>query len=121
MPSDFLKCPKCEGTSIAVEVKTWCNFDRGEPRGFDEEDVESVEPSPGGECICRECQHRWIIPPDVSKRDRDVIALAHEQRARDGDIEFDQDAKVSEGDDNGAYVQAWVWIDFSGTELDKVP
>ena len=24
-------------------------------------------------------------------------------------------------EDNGAYVQAWVWVDFSGTQLDKEP
>lgn len=34
-------------------------------------------------------------------------------------MEFDSDAKISEGDDNGAYVQAWVWVPFAGTELDK--
>lgn len=33
--------------------------------------------------------------------------------------EVDDDAKVSEGDDNGAYVQAWVWVSFAGTALDK--
>lgn len=29
------------------------------------------------------------------------------------------EAQISEGDDNGCYVQAWVWCDFEGTELDK--
>lgn len=29
---------------------------------------------------------------------------------RDGYLEIDHDAKVSLGDDPGAYVQAWVWI-----------
>lgn len=33
--------------------------------------------------------------------------------------EIEDDAKVSEGEDNGAYVQAWVWVDFTDTELDK--
>lgn len=28
----------------------------------------------------------------------------------EGDIEIDSDAKVSRGTDNGAYVQAWVWV-----------
>jgi len=36
---------------------------------------------------------------------------AADTRHKDGDIEFDGDAAVSFGDDNGAYVQAWVWID----------
>lgn len=26
---------------------------------------------------------------------------------------------ISESDDNGAWVNAWVWVDFSGTKLDK--
>lgn len=30
--------------------------------------------------------------------------------ACDGAIEVDADAPVSKGDDEGAYVQAWVWI-----------
>lgn len=29
---------------------------------------------------------------------------------RDGEIEFDDDAVVSKGDDAGAYVQGWLWI-----------
>jgi hypothetical protein len=33
--------------------------------------------------------------------------------------QIEDDATVSEGDDNGAYVQAWVWVDFAGTALDK--
>jgi hypothetical protein len=30
--------------------------------------------------------------------------------ARDGECEIDDDAIVSRSDDNGAYVQAWIWI-----------
>lgn len=52
-------------------------------------------------------------------REIQIVELAKSQRERDGDIEFDLTAEVSEGDGNGAYVQAWVWIDFSGTSLDK--
>lgn len=48
-----------------------------------------------------------------------IRKLANKKRGVEGDIEFDVDAEVSEGDDNGAYVKAWVWINFSGTELDK--
>lgn len=29
---------------------------------------------------------------------------------RDGEIEIDEEAEVSLGDDPGAYVQAWVWV-----------
>jgi hypothetical protein len=36
--------------------------------------------------------------------------LAKTQYHREGEIEIDDNAKVSRGDDPGAYVQAWVWI-----------
>ena len=29
---------------------------------------------------------------------------------RDGETEVDSEAKVSRGADDGAYVQAWVWV-----------
>lgn len=38
------------------------------------------------------------------------IAAAGRLHARDNDLEIDGDAKVSIGDDDGAYVQAWVWV-----------
>lgn len=37
----------------------------------------------------------------------------------EGDLEIDETAVVSEGNDNGAYVQMWKWIDFAGTALCK--
>lgn len=62
-----------------------------------------------------------IKPPSLEEsRRQDIIELACEQRSA-GDLEIDDDAKVSEGDDNGAYVQAWVWVSFDGTTLDKNP
>ena len=53
------------------------------------------------------------------KRRHDILTLA-DQLEREGELEFDESAVVSEGDDNGAYVQAWVWVSFEGTHLDKV-
>ena len=35
---------------------------------------------------------------------------------QDGQIEIDSDARVSMGDDNGAYVQAWVWVPLNEEE-----
>lgn len=55
----------------------------------------------------------------LESRDNEIRALASEMHHRDGELEIDPDAIVSEGDDNGAYVAAWVWVDFSCTELDK--
>jgi len=38
----------------------------------------------------------------------------------DGKLELDRhSAVVSEGADNGAYVQVWAWVSFENTELDK--
>ena len=45
-------------------------------------------------------------PGDEFYRDK-----ASATRHKDGDIEFDDDAPVARGEDDGAYVQAWVWID----------
>jgi hypothetical protein len=36
------------------------------------------------------------------------------QRASEGDLEVDHNALVSKGDDDGAYVMAWLWIGDDG-------
>lgn len=55
-----------------------------------------------------------------------MITDEHYRKAADriysseGEIEIDDDAKVSRGDDPGAYVQAWVWVydsDVMGHEI----
>ena len=51
----------------------------------------------------------------ASERDKAIAALAP---SREGEVEIDH-ALISEGDDNGAYVLAWVWADFAGTPFDK--
>jgi hypothetical protein len=51
-----------------------------------------------------------------SAREQQIIDMV---AVSDGSLEVDLDAVVSEGDDNGAYVQAWVWVDFADTDLDK--
>jgi len=52
-------------------------------------------------------------------RRQGILELARATLAREGELEFDDDAIASEGDDNGAYLQAWAWVEFSGTSLDK--
>ena len=47
------------------------------------------------------------------------MEMARESLAREGAIEFDDDAVVSEGSDNGAYVEGWIWLSFEGTPLNK--
>ena len=54
-----------------------------------------------------------------SRKQRILALASQDPKLRDGELELDSDAKVSEGDDNGAYVQAWMWVPFEGTDLDK--
>lgn len=62
---------------------------------------------------------RNITSADIS-RDTAIRELAKARHHVDGEIEIDPDAAISEGDDNGAYVQAWVWISFyNEPKLDK--
>jgi hypothetical protein len=58
---------------------------------------------------------------ETPERDAAIRKMADEQYGRDGECEIDNDAIVSEGDDNGAFVAAWVWVDFCGTPFDKDP
>lgn len=58
--------------------------------------------------------------------DKAMINAAHRLYHRDGEIEVDRDpvglpkARVSRGDDPGAYVMAWIWVyDDQVTEEDK--
>lgn len=49
-----------------------------------------------------------------------IIELARDMNhICEGSVEIDDDAILSEGDDNGCYVSAWSWVDFSDTEFDK--
>ena len=49
----------------------------------------------------------------------EIIELAREQREIEGAVEIDDNALLSEGNDNGCYVAAWVWVDFARTKFDK--
>ena len=49
-----------------------------------------------------------------------IIALARQRHQEEGEVEIDDDARLSEGDDNGCYVAAWLWVDFGETKFDKV-
>lgn len=52
-------------------------------------------------------------------RRKKIIQMAKDKYYREGEIEIDGNAKLSEGSDNGTYVEAWVWVSFAGTEFDK--
>ena len=47
--------------------------------------------------------------------DAQFLARAQEEYQKDGEVEFDDDAEVSQSripGNEGAYVQAWVWVEF---------
>ena len=69
--------------------------------------------------------------PEIVRSRKQITKAEHERRLKiiklakafesEGDLELDDDdiVVVSEGNYNGAYVQMWKWVDFSGTQLDK--
>ena len=58
---------------------------------------------------------------NVTGDQRVIFALAKGQH-KDGELEIDDSAAIAVSGpdgDNGAYVSAWVWVDFADTPLDK--
>ena len=47
---------------------------------------------------------------DGASKKADHYRQLAKQHQKDGELEFDDNALVSLGEDNGAYVQAWFWI-----------
>lgn len=56
----------------------------------------------------KECRSEQVQPIAEAYRDYAAANLTS-----DGEIEIDADALVSMGEDPGAYVMAWVWVDNS--------
>lgn len=56
---------------------------------------------------------------EANRRHAGIVDLAHNEYHIDGACEIDHDAKLSEGEGNGCWVQAWVWVNFAGTPYDK--
>jgi hypothetical protein len=52
-----------------------------------------------------------ITTDEADELDKLYVAAAHDEYHKDGEIEIDEGAAVSYGDDRGAYVAAWVWVD----------
>lgn len=48
--------------------------------------------------------------------DEQLRQMARDQYGAPGEIEIDERARVSRGDDQGAYVAAWVWVAFPDEE-----
>jgi hypothetical protein len=51
-----------------------------------------------------------VSDPCPGPSDEVLRRAASELYGRDGELEFDDDAKISRGDEDGAYVQCWRWI-----------
>lgn len=63
-------------------------------------------------------------PTNFKERTNYIVGLARAsvtfKCSADADISIDiGETQISEGSDNGAWVRAWVWVDFSDTPLDK--
>jgi hypothetical protein len=60
------------------------------------------------------------LEDDERERLRKIIQLAQDTHQKDGELEVDMpvtdtdlEESVSDGDDGGAYVRAWVWVSFA--------
>jgi hypothetical protein len=60
-------------------------------------------------------------PTNFKERANYIVNLARKEFSLNKDvISIDiGETQISEGSDNGAWVRAWVWVDFSDTPLDK--
>ena len=58
------------------------------------------------------------LTEEENDREQEILDLAR-GKLPSGEDCVDEDAVISEGDDNGCYVAAWLWVDFSGTPFDK--
>jgi hypothetical protein len=47
--------------------------------------------------------------PDGKKAQFRALAIEHHQK--DGELEIDDEAIVSISEDDGAYIQAWIWVE----------
>jgi hypothetical protein len=53
------------------------------------------------------------------QRTEAILDIASDQCLFNDECELAEPVAISEGEDNGAWVQAWVWVSFGGTSLDK--
>jgi len=76
-----------------------------------------------GDLTVGEAMNAVAAAQEDRRRVNRILKLARDTlRLSDGELELDDDnAIISEGDDNGTYISCWAWVDFSGTKLDKEP
>lgn len=101
--ADFSRCQNCDVIVRSADLPPIADL---------EQRVESGEPMPSGECP--ECGA--LCQPFEPPTDEQMREAAKNEYEREGEIEIDDNAAVSRGDDTGAYVQAWVWVSFDEAE-----
>ena len=79
--------------------------------------------------LCSKCNQSADVLTDTGlcdpchtqaeERRCEIIELARQQREIEGAVEIEDKALLSEGNENGCYVAAWVWVDFAGSNFDK--
>ncbi len=66
----------------------------------------------------RAAGYKVYDPPAATEKELwDKYRTGAKAQQREGELEVDDDAVVSLGDDAGAYVQAWVWVSNSDAGL----
>jgi hypothetical protein len=69
--------------------------------------------------------HEWLTKvtdrdrPQEDPNDGKYRDAAKKLHHREGELEIDDDAIVSKGDDPGAYVQAWIWVPNSDAGVEE--
>lgn len=63
---------------------------------------------------------RDIDAADEDSEEATAYRNAAQEKAVDGEIEVDEEAVVSMGDDDGAYVQAWMWVSNTDAGLPSI-
>ena len=69
-------------------------------------DLDSIKPGSALHQRTTSQMAQDALEPDQPK----YLKYARENLHEDGELEFDDDAAVSLGDDDGAYVMCWKWV-----------
>ena len=104
IPKSFPVKPLRRGTRAYREAKDLATCGTC-GRSWDDAIVTSWTPSPAARCPFENFH--------TGRKDLKTaayVAAARRLFHRDGEIEIDDNARVSRGSDPGAYVQAWVWV-----------
>lgn len=81
--------------------------------------LEHVEPTPLEKLIEGGLTFSQVVEAFAKRRSPEEVAYAQAARKnhhKEGDLEVDESAIVSKGDDDGAYVMGWVWVPKAETE-----